>query len=372
MRVGINLLYLLPGVVGGTETYAAGLLHGLAHAGGLHEYVVFVNEESARWPLPPAPNITRVICPVRAASRSRRYLFEQVRLPGLLKQHGVDVVHSLGYVGPLWTPCPALVTVPDLNYIALGKTLPPIRRLVLGLFSRAAARRARGVITISQFSKRAICRALKIAPGRVTVTPLGPPHGAASVSAAEVEAVKQRYGIARPYLVAIGGGAVHKNIPRLLAAFVIMKHVGPDLLVLVGHLQPDVNLTVAARQDVVSTGYVPAEHLLALLSGAVAFVLPSWYEGFGLPVLEAQRVGVPVVCSTAGSLPEVAGDAAVYFDPYSIADMAAQMALVAQSTALRAELRRKGLVNVQRFSWEQTARETLGVYARAYETSQQP
>ena len=106
MKIGINLLYLLPGVVGGTETYAAGLLQGLAEIDQRNEYVVFVNRESENWPLPQAANFTRVVCPVRAAGRASRYFFEQVRLPRLLAQYHIDVVHSLGYVGPLVAPCP--------------------------------------------------------------------------------------------------------------------------------------------------------------------------------------------------------------------------------------------------------------------------
>jgi len=257
------------------------------------------------------------------------------------------------------------VTVPDLNYIAVRQTLPLTKRAVLAFFSATAARRAQEVITISQFSKQAICKTLKIASNRVTVTLLGPRTGAASVSAAEVEAVKQRYGITRPYLAAFGGGAVHKNIRRLLAAFAAMRLAGPHLLVLLGHLPPDVKITAADRQDVIATGYVPGDHVLPLLSGAEALILPSWYEGFGLPVLEGQQAGVPVVCSKAGSLPEVAGDAALFFDPYSITDMADMMTRVVQSPGLRAELRQKGLANVRRFSWEQTARETLAVYMKA-------
>ncbi len=367
MRIGLNLLYLIPGAVGGTETYAAGLLHGLAQAGAAHEYVVFVNEESRAWPIPLTPNFVRVVCPVTAVVRGRRYLFEQVRLPRLLQRHAVDLVHSLGYVGPLRAPCPTIVTLPDLNYVALRRTMPASKRAVLGLFSALAARRAEAVITISEFSKHAICKTLGIAPERVAVTLLGPRPHAVQASTEAVAVVRQRYGLTRPYLAAIGGGALHKNIPRLLAAFAIMKGAGPHLLALIGHLPRDVELTAAARQDVVATGYVPGDDLLALLSGADAFVLPSLYEGFGLPVLEAQQVGVPVVCSTAGSLPEVAGDGAVYFDPCSVADMADKMAQVVRDPALRAELCQKGHTNVQRFSWEQTARETLAVYARVDE-----
>jgi len=364
MRVGINLLFLLPGVVGGTETYAAGLLHGLAQTGGKHSYVVFMNDESAQWPTPPGPNFTRVACSLKATSRSRRYFFEQLSLPRILKKHEIDVVHSLGYVGPLWTPCPAVVTVPDLNYLFVGNSMSFVKRHLLRFFSTHAAKRAKAVITISNNSKSAICNRLKIHPEKVVVTLLGPRWKDIFVSQDVMSKVKAIYNISGSYLVAFGGGSVHKNIPRLIQAVAELKKELPRTLVLIGHLPSNVNLRELLG-DIIATGYVPAEHILPLLSGAEVFVLPSLYEGFGLPVLEAQQVGVPVVCSTAGSLPEVAGEAAVFFDPYSVKDLADKIAQVARDPTLQAELRKKGQTNVQRYSWERTARETLAVYEKA-------
>ena len=131
MKIGLNLLYLLPGIVGGTETYAAGLLNGLSKVDGENEYLVFVNSESASWPMPGRENFRRILCSVKASNRAGRYFFEQVRLPKVLKEKGVDLVHSLGYVGPLRPPCPAVLTLHDLNYRAIGSTMPWYRHLVL-------------------------------------------------------------------------------------------------------------------------------------------------------------------------------------------------------------------------------------------------
>jgi len=364
MRIGLNLLYLIPGTVGGTETYAAGLLHALAQVDKQNEFFVFMNKESAEWPIPQAANFTRVKCPVKAVSRSQRYLFEQFCLPRMLRKHEVDLIHSLGYVGPLWTSCPAVVTVHDLNYLAIGHTMPFGKRYLLRFFSVQAAQRAKAVITISSYSKSVICDELKIHPNKVTVTHVGPRWNDNFISQDVVSKTKASYGISGPYLVAFGGGALHKNIPRLLQAFAELKKELSHKLVLIGHLPPDVN-PGELPEGVIATGYVPTEYVLPLLQGAEVFVLPSLYEGFGLPVLEAQQAGLPVVCSTAGSLPEVAGEAAVFFDPYSVEDMADKIARVARDPALRGELCQKGLANVRRFSWEQTARETLTVYEEA-------
>lgn len=365
MKIGINLLYLLPGVVGGTETYAAGLLHGLAEIDKQNDYSVFVNRESERWYLPQAANFTRVVCPVRATGRGSRYLFEQVRLPRLLARYHIDVVHSLGYVGPLVPPCSSVVTIHDLNYIALGHMMPSVRRTALRFFSIQSARRADRVITISHFSKGEICRTIKLDPGKITVVHLGAMKSTSPYSPENWDELKSRYRIRAPYLVAFGGRTLNKNIPLLIRAFAQVKEAFPHSLVLIGHIPSDVDLAVETRKTqerITMTGPVPEEHIPPLLSHADLFVLPSLYEGFGLPVLEAQQAGVAVACSTAGSLPEVGGDGALYFDPASIEATADTIGRCLSDATLRLELIEKGRENLKRFSWEKTARETLSVY----------
>ena len=365
MRVGINLLYLLPKIVGGTETYASGLLRGLAKEGAAHEYVVFVNKESAEWPMPEEKNITRVICPVSASNRARRYFYEQINLPRLLKKHRIDMIHSLGYVGPLRPPCPAIVTVPDLNYLVIGHTMPVFKRSILKFFSTRAAKRADAVITISNFSKNAICESGQISLDKVFVTLLGPRFDPDDRTDYAEEDIRRNYGIAAPYLAAFGGRALHKNISRLLRVFKELKKNFSCKLIIIGHLSANVDV-VNLLDGVIMTGYVPAEHILPLLKGAEVFILPSLYEGFGLPVLEAQQAGVPVVCSNAGSLPEVAGEGALFFDPYSIEDMEEKLTRVLGDKDLKETLRQKGLSNLKRFSWEKTALDTLAVYNWVY------
>jgi glycosyltransferase involved in cell wall biosynthesis len=370
MKIGINLLYLLPGVVGGTETYAAGLLHGLAEIDRRNEYVVFVNRESERWPLPEAVNFTRVLCPVQAAGRAARYLFDQVRLPRLLAKYHIDVVHSLGYVGPLVSPCPSVVTIPDLNYIAMKQTMSYGKRIILRFFSIHSAQRAHHVITISKFSKGEICRTIKLDPGKITVTHLGAMRSGASIPSGDWGELAKCYRIREPYVVAIGGRTLNKNIPHLIRAFALVKDAFPHSLVLIGHIPSNVDLATESEeiQDRITiTGYVPEEHMLPLLSHADLFVLPSLYEGFGIPVLEAQQAEVAVACSIAGSLPEVGGDGALYFDPVSVDNIAHTIRYCLTDAKLRSHLILKGQENLARFSWNKTAQETLSVYQDVFE-----
>jgi glycosyltransferase involved in cell wall biosynthesis len=373
MKIGINLLYLLPGVVGGTETYAAGLLRGLAEIDRENEYCVFVNRESESWPLPQAANFIRVVCPIRAAGRFSRYLFEQVRLPRLLARYRIDVVHSLGYVGPLVAPCPSVVTIPDLNYIALKHPMSFVRRTALRFFSIQSARRADRVITISDFSKSEICRTIKLDPGKITVTHLAAMRSGALNSSENWGELTRRYRIRAPYVVAFGGRTLNKNIPHLIRSFALAKEAFPHSLVLIGHIPSDVDLASESeemRDRMTTTGTVPEEHILPLLSHADVFVLPSLYEGFGLPVLEAQQAAVAVACSTAGSLPEVGGDGAIYFDPTSLEATADTIRRCLADAALRSRLIAKGRENLARFSWEKTARETLSVYRDVFKQRQ--
>ena len=369
MRIGINLLYLLPGVVGGTQTYAQELLSALAKQMEGHQYFLFVNEESRELPLPEAPHFERVVCPVRAHSRSGRYRYEQIALPRQLKHRQLDVLHSLGYVGPLRAPCKHVVTIHDLNYRAFKGAMRADKRLVLGFFVRQTARHADHIIAVSEFSKNQIVQHLHIRPNKVTVVHEAAKQPAIALDAEQQRAILSAHNLHAPYIVAFSSLSLNKNISRLLSAFAqLTSEVGHNL-VLIGHIPPEANIAgdiarlgLAAR--VFCTGYIPDAQVPVLLQHADLFVFPSWYEGFGLPALEAQIAGVPVACSRAASLPEVAGEGAAYFDPASDEDIARVLRQCLRDPNLRARLRQQGAANAGRFSWEQAARDTLQVYAQ--------
>jgi glycosyltransferase involved in cell wall biosynthesis len=367
MRIALNLLYLIPGVVGGTETYAVSLLKSLADYDRKNEYFVFVNRAAASLGLPDTDHFRRVVCGIHGSSRGLRYAWEQIVLPCQLKHYRIDLVHSLGYVGPLITHCPSVVTVPDLNHAALSQRMPATRRRVLKFFTTEAVRRAKHVLTISHFSKEEITRTMQVDPAKVTVTHLGP--GRDWVTNAAWESLSRQYGIPSSFVVAFAGGSVHKNIDRLMAAFKSAAKDLPHHLVLIGPAPPGMDIKKEAVEmgiaDRVRTlGYIPTAHLQPILSHADLFVLPSLYEGFGIPVLEAQKAGVAVACSRVASLPEVAGDGAVFFDPQSVDDMSRVMQNCLMEPNVRSRLRDLGNANLKRFSWRKAAVETCAVYER--------
>jgi glycosyltransferase involved in cell wall biosynthesis len=367
MNVGINLLYLLPGIVGGTATYALSLLEALAGTDPDNHYFVFVNRESSDLGLVDADNFSVISCPVPARVRALRYAYEQVILPNTVRRYRLDVMHSPGYIAPLRLGCSSVVTIPDLNYLAIPEVFTPVRRWVFENLVPRSAQAADAVLTISEASRCQIVEKLSVSPEKVRVTHLAA-KGRAIPNPESGPGIIRELGIKDRYVMAFSSQSPHKNIDGLLRAFRLLATEEPVQLVLVGHEpergQPLRELVVALEltDRVVFAGYRSDDDVARLFDGATGFVFPSFYEGFGIPVLEAMEAGVPVVCSNAASLPEVAGDAALLFDPADLRAMAFALHVVLQSPSEREQLIARGRRQAGRFSWQTTAQQTLSVY----------
>jgi len=373
VHIGLNLLFIIPGENGGTQVYSESLMRALAALGTENTYTVFVSQEGAALALP--PGFKKVVCPVRAVRREARYAYEQTAFPRLLRGFNLDVLHSLGYVCPLLPPCRSVVTIHDLNYLTPWHGMSRAKRLSLGWFVRQSARRADAVITVSEFSKREIVSRLGVSASKITVTSEGPREPADGPGDAWAE-IASRYQIEAPYFMAFGSMTGNKNLVRLLRAFAQVQAEVPQTLLLVGRadsagLQEEI-AALGIERRVNITGYVPDNAVMPLLGHADLFVFPSLYEGFGLPVLEAQRAGTAVACSSVASLPEVAGDGAEFFDPLSVDEIAQALLRCLRDPARRAALVEHGHKNVARFSWAQTAAATLGCYRQVGTETRQP
>ena len=374
MRIGLNLLFLIPNKVGGTETYTIGLIHALSQIQQEHEYYLFINQESKSLNLTNHPKFHIVVCPIQAKYRAVRFLWEQIVLPWQVFVLRLDILHSLGYISPLVLPCKSVVTIHDLNFVSILEAFSWLNRVGHRFFVTNSAKRANHILTDSGFGKDEIVSHLKIAQEKISVTYAAPKVRQPNVqSDSQWLLIRQRLGIQKPYILAFSSLAPHKNISRLLEAFAILRTQKnfQGQMVIVGHLPvrgPALNDLIhkleLGANELIITGYLPDNEVTELLSHAALFVFPSLYEGFGLPVVEAMAAGVPVVCSSHSSLPEIAGDAAIFFDPLNTQEIVDVIMRIFDDEVSKQQLRERGWQNLQRFSWLKTARGTLDVYER--------
>ncbi|MEA2421347.1 MAG: hypothetical protein QOF55_446 [Thermoleophilaceae bacterium] len=373
-RVGLNLMYLVPGGVGGTEIYARRLLDELARQRPEVEFVAFSGNEAheslsaSEWPA----NVRLVRVPVKAASKPLRIAAELAALPVADARSRVQVLHSLGTTSPPLTRSVRVVTVHDLIYEHYPESFPPLARRGLQLLVPLGARRAHRVQVSSHATKEELVEAFGLAPEKIDVVHLG--LGMRDVERPTPEAqLRERFslGAGAPVVLSVSAALPHKNLDRQLRAFARLED-GEPLLVLVGHAgRVQERLGELARELGVAdrvrfTGWVSDEDVEGLYRLAALFAYPSLHEGFGMPVLEAMRRGVPVASSNATSLPEVAGDAAELFDPLDVDAIAAALARLLGSAERRAELVARGTERAAGFGWDRTARAAFGSYERAW------
>jgi glycosyltransferase involved in cell wall biosynthesis len=309
---------------------------------------------------------------VRPGSPQARFAWEQARLPGRLAALGIDVLHSTHHTLPL-RPVRAkrVVTVHDVTFFRIPERYPAARRAYMQLTTRAAAKVADAIIVPSQTVRDDVIAALRVDPGKIAVV-----YEAASsiyrpAPRDEALAVAAQYGIAPPYLLSVGSLEPGKNRARLIRAMRELRDDGVDAaLAIVGQrawrYEEDFRLIseLGMVDRIRYLGYVQKDHLPALHSAATAFVFPSLYEGFGLPVLEAMACGAPVLTSNVSATAEVAGDAALLVDPQSRDEIREGMRRLLADAQLRRELARRGIERADAFSWRRAADETHAVYER--------
>jgi glycosyltransferase involved in cell wall biosynthesis len=370
MHVGLNLVFLVPGETGGMEIYARELIPRLAAADDV-ELTAFVNREAAEGSPGPWHEIAHETVPVNARSRVQWVRGEQQHLPGMAARAGCDVVHSLASTAPLRGPFARVTTIHDLNYKLVPDAHFGLLRLGMGVLVPAAARRSHRIVVDAQSTAVDVQRHLGVAPDEIDVIPLGVGQLPLGASTPEAE-LRARLGLGeRPILLSVSAKRPHKNLLRLLDAHALIDPEQRPLLVLPGYATPhEAELiaraaTLGSGDDVRFLHWVDQADLEGLYAAATAFVFPSLYEGFGLPVLEAMVRGVPVACSDRSTLPEVAGDAALLFDPEDATAIHAALVRLLSDGALRDRLRAAGPEQAARFDWDATAAATVASYGRA-------
>jgi glycosyltransferase involved in cell wall biosynthesis len=372
MHVGLNLIFLVPGETGGMEVAARELIPALlAQAPPETRFTAFVNREAATAGGGPWGDLLpAVTVPVNARNRVQWVLGEQALLPPMAMRAGVDLVHSLASTAPLWGRFRKVVTVHDLIYARFPEAHSGIRDKGMRVLVPQAARRSDRVIADSHSTRDDLVQMLGVPAARIDVVPLGLGGVKRETPLPERETRANLQLGDRRVLLSLSAKRPHKNLPALIGALARIPAERRPLLVLPGYPtwhEAELRARAAAdgvAEDVRFLGWLSGEELEGLWALTEAFVFPSLYEGFGLPVLEAMARGVPVACSNASSLPEVAGDAALLFDPHDESAIAEALQRLLGDEALREQLRARGLARVGEFTWERTARLTLASYRR--------
>jgi len=374
MHIGIDA-HAIGAQQGGNETYIRNLIKSLAEVDGENRYTIYLANAraAALWRdgfanqfknftvrlLPPPTPLVRV--PVFLA-------YELLRRP-------VDVLH-VQYTAPPFCRVPVVVTIHDLAFEHLPETFTRRGSFQLKLTVRRTAKKAARIATVSEYSRQDLLRTYHLPPEKVAVTYNGiEPHFTPQPkSPGEAGEIRQRFGIARDFLLAVGSLQPRKNLVRLIRAYAKLRNENENFtrqLVIVGRklwLADEIFAEVKKQrwaEDVILTGYVADEDLPALYRSASAFVYPSLFEGFGLPPLEAMACGAPVVTSDISSLPEVTGDAALLIDPRDEQSLANALIEIVNNQPLRARLREKGIAQAGKFTWREAAEKTLRLYREA-------
>lgn len=363
MRIGINALYLIPGGVGGTEIYLRSLLEALAQLDSANQYLIWTNRETAQPALPVARNFELLPQAVSARNRPARILWEQTMLPLSAARHKLDVLFNPGFTAPVFCACPQVTVFHDLQH----KRHPEYFRWFDLPFWRAllfcAAHRSKLLIAVSEATRADLYRFYRLPQERVRVVPHGVDPAFFSLIASEAAA---------PFLLAVSTLHPHKNLDVLIKAFALFAGMHPEYrLVIAGlkgfYTEPLENLRdqLGLQDRVTFTGWIPREELYRLFAQSRAFVYPSRFEGFGMPILEALAAGLPTACANVEPMAGIAGGAALLFDSDDIPALARHLETLAFDDLVRSRLHRAGPERAEQFTWAAAARATLAALTEA-------
>ena len=399
MKVGVNALFLIPGEVGGSETYLRCTLRAAAMLYPEHDFVVFAHKENLdvlAHDLEQCSNVSLIDMHVSATFRPRRIIAEQTTLPRVAAAAEIDVLWNPGNISLRRVRCPQVTSVYDMQYVHFPEDFSRLTRFFVSNTTRRSLARADLVLTISEFSRREIIEHASVSAEKIRVTPLAadPAFGVPLPGELIAERVMKLTRSADPYILVVANTYPHKSVETAITAFGLVAARIPHRLVILGKPrrgEPAVQAALeelpawlrdgadageerlnegeqsASREEegrlraesgvsrVTRLYEVTQRDLIALYQGASLFLFPSLYEGFGLPVLEAITAGIPVVTTREASIPEVGGDAVCYVparDAFAFADAILH-------TLSTPDTRSTTATTSQCYSWEDTARATV-------------
>lgn len=374
MRIAIDARWLTKSS-GGIVTYLLNLLTYLPKIDEENTYFILYNKEQSWKEIAQMTSSPSNFSFIRCCAEPYSFR-EQLELPCILKKYRCEILHSPHFMVPL-TPLPTkfIITIHDLIPLKFRRFLPAsskVRRFfgVYRFLLKRLAHHATHIIADSQNSAGDIISLLGINPQGISIiTPGVSPIFRPEHNVRKINATRQKWGISKPYLLFVGRQDYNKNLRIAVEAFLTLRRLGYDLMLVLiteegeyyhqveGYIQED-----GAEKDVLLTGCITLEDLVSLYNGALALLMPSFYEGFGLPDLEAMACGTPVIVSRTASLPEVAGDAGIYVAPHRDDQIVSAVEKLISDAGWRERISQAGIQRAAQFGWEETARKTLQVY----------
>jgi glycosyltransferase involved in cell wall biosynthesis len=363
LRIGINALYLIPGRVGGTEIYLRSLLRALAEIDPVNRYLVFTNREADPQLAPAAANFRTAAQPVPGIFRPARLVWEQLYLPVAAVRERLDVLLNPGFTAPLYCPCPQVTVFHDMQHKRHPEFFRWFDLPFWRFFLYWSAHISKSLLADSTVTAADLIRYYRLPPEKIQVAPLG-------VEPVFFEIGRRRQ--AERFLLTASTLHPHKNVDGLLQAFERFRRRHPDFRLVICGVHGFQTGPLHALRDSLGLngavdfpGWVPREDLYDLFTRAWAFIYPSRFEGFGLPLVEAMAAGVPTACSSIEPLSSIAGEAVVQFDPADPAAIERALLRVTEDEPLRERLMRAGPLRAAQFSWTATARKTLAALTAA-------
>ena len=372
MRIGIDARFYGPRGKG-LGRYTQKLIENLEKIDTKNEYYIFLRKENFNEYQPRNKNFQKVLADYQWYSFS-----EQINMPRLLKKYNFDLVHFPHFNVPLFYRQKFVVTIHDLILLHFptirGTTLNPLfywlKFLAYKIAIGSAIKRASEVIAVSNFTKKDILKHYKIPEGKITVTYEACDRLPAASTRKKGDRILEKYGIMKPYILYVGNAYPHKNLEKLVLAFVQITEKNPEhYLTLVGNEDYFYKrlknfIWDKKLKNIIFSGHVSDEELDEIYRNAEMYVFPSLYEGFGLPPLEAMASGIPVAASGQECIREVLGAAAYYFDGMKAEEIANALEKITADENLRKNLIAKGYGQVKRYDWKKTAEQTLEIYQK--------
>jgi len=369
MRIGIDALAWRPERQAGVDTYLRELVSALQRVDTENEYAIFLSAGVQGKIALSSDRFCEVISPGLSRWRAGRVLWEELGLIRLVEDEGIEVLLGAGGIVPNNLGIPAVQVIHDLQVYHYPENFSWLKRRFLQKMLPRSAGAASLTVASSEYTRRDVVRFLPQRQEHTRVVHLAGQARYQRASAASVRRVRRQYGLEERYLLCVATSHLHKNLHGLVEAY-SRANLGVEL-VLVGKRGSGHNQLIRAirrareREQIRVLGRVPTEDLGALYTGAIGFVLPSLFEGFGMTVLEAMQCGCPVTCSSHTALPEVAGEGALLFDPRDPEGFQEALSRISNDEVLRERLREAGLAQAAKFDWEQTARGTIRALTEA-------